>query len=129
MNAPIYYKWVLSSLLEGSLKNDYTSNLYKKFVKWVEDNKEKPGEVHITQTEFGRMLSGACIVEDNDESMISQGVKYKAHAGMKMIWDFDSLLSGLKMFNLLDPSFSLECAISLNDSSDNETSTTNPKNV
>jgi hypothetical protein len=107
LNAPLYHKWIISLLREGRLCNEYTTDLYKQFVKWVETNREKSGDSILTATAFGRILSDANTDEiDSSYKLDTQGVKNKKGGGlMYMTWDIEAVVSGLKSLHLIEESF------------------------
>ena len=43
----------------GNFKNGSASELYKSFIKWIENNKEDSAKTTLTQTAFGLLLSNA----------------------------------------------------------------------
>ena len=76
LNAPLYHKWVVSCLKTGTLQDGSTTDLYKKFVKWVEKNREGSIDSIPTQTSFGLMLSNA---KDCLDYNITENIGEKTH--------------------------------------------------
>jgi hypothetical protein len=84
MNAPLYHKWLVSCIQNDNLNNGSTTDLYKQFTEWIQDNKECSPDRLISQTAFGRLLlsatevrldiNGECCIDYN---LDNQGLKYK----------------------------------------------------
>jgi hypothetical protein len=106
LNAPLYHKWIIQMVRRGELENNFTSELYKQFTKWVEINKERSTEGIITQTSFGKLLTDASSISDPSYSLGNQGVKGCKGGGYAyMTWDIPDVVDGLKKLHLLESEF------------------------
>jgi len=109
MNAPLYHKWLVHCVQNNTLENNFTSELYKKFTKWVDETRDYIGDRMITATTFGNLLIGAKEVQQDGETVDYEienvGFKYKKHGVMFMSWNIPELIKQLKSINLLEDDF------------------------
>jgi len=76
LNAPIYLKWIVNELRNGTLADGFVSELYNTFCKWVKSNKEGKEDNMISLTAFGILLNTS--KEANKDYIIeNQGEKKK----------------------------------------------------
>ena len=115
LNAPLHLKWIVYELKNGTLTDDYSSELYKRFINWVEETKEKNDVNVMSQISFGMLLNNAkdCQRYDNDSYTDYKfnddiGSKNKRKGNIYMKWNYDSLVEGLKKLHLLEPEFKIE---------------------
>ena len=118
LNAPLYLKWLVYELKNHTLQDDFTSDLYKRFIAVIEDTKERSDMNVITQTAFGLLLGNAkeCQRQDanNDKNTFTsykvedQGTKGKRNGNIYMRWNMDALVEGLKKLHLLESDFVYE---------------------
>lgn len=104
MNAPIYLKWLLYKIKNGTLVDEFTSKLYTEFTLWINDNKEKSGENVITQTAFGLLLKNAKSAQ-SDYDLENVGDKIRYTNGMLMKWNIPEVIKSLIKLHLLDSDF------------------------
>jgi hypothetical protein len=107
INAPTYHKWIISLLREGRLTNDYTTDLYKQYIKWIEVNREKSSDFSTpTSTAFGRLLTDASSDVDISYQLEGQGTKTKKGGGlMFMTWNIEAVVKGFKNLHLIEEEF------------------------
>lgn len=112
LNAPLYHKWLVQSVRTNTLNNGYTSDLYKDFLKWIQENREHSPEHIISQTAFGKMLMGASDVRADldgtvyhDYEIENIGDKHKSNGSMYISWNKHKLVHALKQLYLLDDDF------------------------
>jgi hypothetical protein len=107
LNSPLYIKWIISNLKNGTLRDDIVSNLYINYTKWVEQNRERSIDGIGTLTAFGKMLIECeCQSNNNDFKLCNQGNKKKDKNGnMFMKWDIDSVVQNLQKLYILDNDF------------------------
>ena len=110
LNAPLYHKWLVSCLKTGTLKDGSTTELYKTFIKWVENNREGKLDGAITQTAFGLLLSNSKECNKDCDYTITENIgdKHKSHGIMVYHWNIEGLITGLKSIHLLDDNFVYE---------------------
>lgn len=113
MNAPLYHKWVVARVRDGSLQDASTTDLYANFVEWADAARERRADV-LSQTAFGTLLSNASEVQrackDDEYPCVYAGSKAKRHGAMFMRWDRDKLVDQLKAIFLLPPDFTPDFA-------------------
>lgn len=115
LNAPIYHKWLVHCIRTNTLEDGYTSDLYKGFLNWIQENKERSYDNVITQTAFGKLLMDATEVRSdmegsiyNDYELDNQGRKHKSHGSMYMCWNKQELIKALKTLCILEDDFEIK---------------------
>lgn len=115
LNAPLYHKWLVHCLRTDTLENGYTSDLYKNFLNWIQENRERSPDYVITQTAFGKLLMDAKEVHSdmdgyiyNDYELDNQGRKHKSDGLMYMTWNKQELLKALKSLYIIEDEFEIK---------------------
>ena len=103
LNAPIHLKWIVSCLKSGVITDKPISELYNDFKTWVKETRESKSDNIMSQTAFGLLLNNTSDA-NADYGIERMGEKKKSNI-MKMNWDFDGLVCGLKKLYLLDSEF------------------------
>lgn len=108
LNAPLYLKWILYELRNGTLKNGTTTELYEEFRCWIKRNREGNEESMIGMTAFGLLLNKSKEA-NNDYVLEEQGNKAKNSKGcMFMDWNIEGVIKGLQNLFLLEKDFKYE---------------------
>jgi hypothetical protein len=105
LNAPLYHKWLVSTIKRGMVEDKSTSDLYKDYCHWVTENREGSSE-GITQTAFSLLLTNATEIQIAGESAnVEGGDRLRTKSGMVFKWNIDGLVNGLKKLLLLKDGF------------------------
>jgi len=114
INAPLYHKWLVHCVITNTLKDNYTSDLYKEFTQWIQENRERSPENLITQAAFGKILMGSDEIRSDidgtlykDYEIDNMGDKVKSHGVMYMSWNIEAVINSLKKIYLLDDNFKI----------------------
>jgi hypothetical protein len=104
LNAPIYLKWLVYELRNGTLEDDSISELYKNFKLWVKEHKEGKEDTLPSITSFGITLNKS---KEANKDFIIENVGHKTHTnlGNVMRWDIDGVIVGLQKLFLLEEGF------------------------
>jgi len=105
MNAPMYHKWLVDCVRNGTLENGYTGELYQQFTRWVTQSRDGRAENMISVTAFGKLLMGATEVQQQNYEIGMVCEKHKSHGHMLMTWNVPALVTQLKKIHLLEEDF------------------------
>ncbi len=108
LNAPLYIKWILSMIYNGTIVNNNVRSLYLSFRNWVKETKEGKEENIITETAFGLLLNSS--KDANEEYEVTElGTKKKNSSGtMFFTWNINGVINALKKLNLIENDFVYE---------------------
>jgi hypothetical protein len=107
LNAPSYHKWLVHCVKTKTLKDDYTSNLFDEFIKWLETNKEHTRREPISKFQFGSLLINS--KESQGDYQMDTICGERTNSGKDrlsyMKWNIKGVIKGLQNLHLLPPIF------------------------
>ena len=81
----------------GTFVNGYVGSLYEEFRAFVKQKREGKEETMMTECAFGLLLN-----KNKETGAIDLGDKHKTAQGQNFTWDIDSIVSHLKIQQLID---------------------------
>jgi hypothetical protein len=104
LNSGPLIRWIIHCLKRGKMRDDTTSNLYKLYINWTQENREGSQEKPLSLTAFGTQL-----INDKDiGSITGSGQKRKTHGVMFYTWNNEKLVSNLQALDYLPKSFKFD---------------------